>query len=95
MSGMSISHLTTMMIATALGLPANIAVMVVSVVQFQHQAEISQTCLIFNLALAGEFKKPYKIAKMKFRRTDIASGCISYTGVLQYRLYKVHTKRQH
>ena len=57
MAGMSVSHLTTMIIATALGLPANIAVMVVSIVQFQSQAEISQTCLIFNLALAGEFSK--------------------------------------
>ena len=53
LAGMSVSHLTVMLMATVLGLPANLAVMVVSIVQFQSQAEISQTCLIFNLALAG------------------------------------------
>lgn len=47
------SHLIFMCIATFLGIPANLAVMVVSLVQFQRsQSEISQTCLIFNMALA-------------------------------------------
>ena len=59
-AGMSVSHLTVMLMATVLGLPANLAVMVVSIVQFQSQADISQTCLIFNLALAGKFRKSSK-----------------------------------
>ena len=54
-SDLSSFHLAFMWLATILGLPANIAVMVVSVVQFQRsQSEIAQTCLIFNMALAGE-----------------------------------------
>ena len=49
------SHLIFMCIATFLGIPANLAVMVVSLVQFQRsQSEIAQTCLIFNMALAGD-----------------------------------------
>ena len=57
-------HLAFMWLATILGLPANIAVMVVSVVQFQRsQSEIAQTCLIFNMALAGENYFIFKYTK--------------------------------
>ena len=48
------SHLAFIWLATVLGLPANFAVIGVSIVQFQRlQGEIAQTCLIFNMALAG------------------------------------------
>ena len=67
------SQLAFMWLATVLGLPANIAVMVVSIVQFQRsQSEIAQTCLIFNMALAGEnlflklIKKFIESFKLKF-----------------------------
>ena len=48
------SQLAFIWLATVLGLPANLAVIGISIVQFQRlQGEIAQTCLIFNMALAG------------------------------------------